>query len=352
MSLDERVSQLESIVTILLRDNEQLKQQLSEYQNYFNNNLTKDLSVSTIVADPYDTKEKEQFKKFIDANKEAKRKRKESKRTKEMKILYEIFSTIKLLDEVGVRNSQIFKELETLVEIINSIKPAEAGWTLTYWWGQAQTLTIAELTRNLEERLEKKHEETCKEKIEALEAILVIVKSITAEQDKHRVSASIWNLYVTTAEPDITQVKTAITKKLDNSGFELCKKLQELIKSLDSRDPAKFLEDHCQALVDDSEFSEDQMNRVKQFAEAYVIGDDWVLVDSDEEADPDWFTWGCRKIKSVCTLYGYNKTIDGWLDSANEYKSTCSRVKTTIEWAYFGGRLIVDPTGAVLSLLW
>ena len=182
-----------------------------------------------------------------------------------------------------------------------------------------------------------------------------IVQQILKEQEVHARTASSWTIYLSHAESDVDQVKDILTERLDKSGFDICKRLQQQIRDLGQADPGQFIEDHCSALVkNSSEYTGEQTERIKQFADAFAMGEEWVMVESGapEPEDLDWLNWAMRKIRNSCSLYGYNSNVDHLIDTADNYKATCRHVKTTIEWMYFGGRLAVDPTGAVLSLLW
>jgi len=151
----------------------------------------------------------------------------------------------------------------------------------------------------------------------------------------------------------INAVKDRICSLLDRSGIEICERLRELFAKINESDPSAFLQEHCTPLLEES-LSVEQRERLIEFAETFVVGNDWVHVPADGESwkEPSWFSWTCSRIRNSCQLYGRHELIDEWLDMADEYKATCGAVKSSLEWIYFGGRFAVDPAGAALSLLW
>eukprot|EP00339_Tiarina_fusa_P002729 CAMPEP_0117047642 /NCGR_PEP_ID=MMETSP0472-20121206/32921_1 /TAXON_ID=693140 ORGANISM="Tiarina fusus, Strain LIS" /NCGR_SAMPLE_ID=MMETSP0472 /ASSEMBLY_ACC=CAM_ASM_000603 /LENGTH=298 /DNA_ID=CAMNT_0004760413 /DNA_START=177 /DNA_END=1070 /DNA_ORIENTATION=- len=287
----------------------------------------------------------ESFAEFLKCNKKAQDRIATQKQQTKMKLLKEVFTLMKQLTAIGKKNEHTFECITLYIEILKEIQPSTDGWTWTQWWYSTQNVTLIDIKEAIALRNNEEKDST------NLQTLLDIIEEILEEQKAHAATESSWSLYRSSAASDVDIVKTKLNDLLDKSGFEICKKLETTIRDLDD-DPSQFIEDHCSALLG-CDISEEEKGRVQEFAEAFALND-WVLVteESSPEDDVDYITWTLRKIKDSCTLYGYNDSVDHVLNTAGEYKSTCSRVKKTIEWVYFGGRLAVDPAGAMLSLLW
>jgi len=289
------------------------------------------------------------FHEFLKCNQRAQQRILVKKQQEKLDLLRKVFNLMKSLNEIGEKNEHIFHCLNVYIEILQGLKPTQDSWTWSQWWFTTQKITLTDIK---EAALLAQKGESDKQKQAALETILKVVDGILEEQRAYAETQSTWAVYLSTAEPDADQVKDKLNSMLDKSGFEICKQLENSIREFGD-DTAQFIEDHCAALLG-CDISEEQRERVKQFADAFALND-WVFVSDgkdEEEEEVDYITWTLRKVREACSIYGYNSSIDHVIDTAGEYKSTCSRVKTTIEWVYFGGRLAVDPTGAMLSLLW
>merc|ERR1712137_715657 len=279
----------------------------------------------------------ESFCEFVRLHKDAEKRAEIEKQHKVLQQLKSIFDNMKALDALGRHNEEIFECMRLYIGLLQELQPAEE--------------TLTSMQEELRIRMEKEEDERVCGRLITLNEI---VQQILKEQEVHARTAASWSIYLSNAESDVNQVKDILTERLDKSGFDICKKLQVQIRDLGQEDPGQFIEEHCSALVKSSpEYTGEQTERIEQFADAFAIGEEWVLVESGAEPeDLDWLNWAMRKIRDTCSLYGYNNNVDHLIDTADNYKATCRHVKTTIEWMYFGGRLVVDPTGAVLSLLW
>merc|ERR1712063_106654 len=294
----------------------------------------------------------ESFCEFVRLHKDAEKRAEIEKQHKVLQQLKSIFDNMKALDALGRHNEEIFECMRLYIGLLQELQPAEETWTWTQWWSSTQSVTLTSMQEELRIRMEKEEDDrVCGYLITLNE----IVQQILKEQEIHARTASSWTLYLSHAESDVNQVKDILTERLDKSGFEICKRLQQEIRDLGQDEPGQFIVDHCSALVKSSpEYTGEQTERIRQFADTFAMGEEWVMVESGtpESEDLDWLNWTMRKIRNSCSLYGYNSNVDHLIDTADNYKATCRHVKTTIEWMYFGGRLVVDPTGAVLSLLW
>lgn len=386
-SQQEKITSLEQKVLLLMEQVEVQQYQLNSQSQQFNPSLS-------VVAQQNDLTES--FNEFLRCNKIAQNRIKIKKQQQKLEQLKEIFSLMKALTDIGKKNELIFNCINLYFIILKELQPSEEQWTWTQWWSSTKQITLTDVKENIllrlenmkndENQQENKQEEIQQEikqenenninndesnvnnekkdvveaislskedTIRALHALNEIIDETIEEQQKIAASESSWRFYLSSKEPDSTLIKNKLDDKIDKSGFTICKKLESKIRELDD-DPAQFIEDHCTALLDSNIATEEEKERVKQFAEAFAL-DEWVLVDDDNETCPDdvdYVTWSLRKVRASCSIYGYNSTVDHVINTAGEYKSTCSRLKTTIEWVYFGGRLAVDPTGALLSLLW
>jgi len=289
----------------------------------------------------------ESFNEFMRCNRKAQARLNAQKQEAKLKELKEIFSYMKSLTAIGKKNEHIFACINLYIELLQEIKPTTEGWTWTQWWFSTQQVTLVDIKQSLIMRLETEENQ---EIVACLTTIQNIVDEILEEQKIHAETESSWSLYRESADSDVDQVKEKLNEALDKSGFEICRKLENTIRHLGD-DPAQFIEDHCAALLDS--VTEEQKEKVKEFAEAFALHD-WVLVNEDNtpEEEVDFITATLRKVRQSCSIYGYNSSVDHAINTAGEYKATCARLKNTIEWVYFGGRLAVDPTGAMLSLLW
>lgn len=363
--LDDLEAKLEKLVVAFKKseeDNKKLKEEVAT--------LTETVTMQSNIIAEYMLKEEDDkyspdsdvssfinnegtdsFNEFLRCNQKAKNRVLFEKKKSQLESLKSIFENMKKLDDIGKKNQHIFESINLYFEILKDIQPKSDGWTWTQWWYSAEKVTLATLKETVSSRLEKEENEVIKSRLQEISDVIEI---IFKSQEEHAKTASSWSLYVASAEPDVDQVKQQLTSKIDKSGFEICKQLEQSIRDLDEKDPAKFIEDHCSALLKDSTITEEQQERIKQFADTFAIGNDWVLVsdERDPEDEIDSVNWTLKKIRQSCSIYGYHPSMDHILDTAGEYKSTCSSLKNTIEWVYFGGRLAVDPTGALLSLLW
>lgn len=308
------------------------------------------------------------FERFVRVE-EARARRKELDETAtKQEILKRIWCIIWDLENIGDGNAKVWAALETYVQIVDSMQPETSSWNVMEWWYSAQgLLSFDDVRKEVDAARANADEERLALLLRVREWVDEAEKR--QEEEKAELLKSQWSILSNAPlTPPIQAVKEVILGHLDNSGIALCKELQELIAKLDEKDPVQFLIDHCVVYVqsdrqieDSTEFVDDparltmaQQEKLRQFVETFVIGDDWVHVPSDGESikEPNIFSKTCSHVKNACSVYGYHPAIDTVIDTADEYKHTAKRVKTTIDWIYFGGRMVVDPYGAAFSLLW
>lgn len=313
--------------------------------------------------------EQKMFERFVRVE-EARARRKELDDTAtKQEILKRIWCIIWDLENIGDRNAKVWAALEKYVQIVDSMQPETSSWNVMEWWYSAQGLLSFEDLRNAVDSACGSAEHDTQRIVLRSVREWIDEAEQRQEEEKAELLKSQWNILSNAPlTPPIQAVKEVILSHLDNSGIALCKELQELIGKLDEKDPVQFLIDHCVVYVqsdrqieDSTEFVDDparlsmeQQEKLRQFVETFVIGDDWVHVPSDGESikEPNIFSKTCSHVKNACSLYGYHPAIDTVIDTADEYKHTAKRVKNTIDWIYFGGRMVVDPYGAAFSLLW
>lgn len=245
--------------------------------------------------------------------------------------LAKIFETIQFIEDIGSYNRGIWNSIEHFAQLCQNIIPkTDSSWKV--WWTQASdNISFDDIRRNTNDKF-----------------ILEIVDNYLTQTSLPQTTGyfSIITDYIQKTPVEI--VNEGLFALLNNEGEGKCRELQTLIREMGDGDPQRYIEDYYTYFNRNSENSFD----VSSFVDSFLINDEWCMVDGDEVyKEPSNITIVCHRIKNMCSPYGYNRNVDYCLDNAEELKSTYAKVRNTLGWLYFGGRLVVNPTGAVMSLL-